>query len=540
MNGKLEKTLHNSAAHKHWEKIGIFPHHGFDIPLSAIHSKNSCGIGEFLDLIPLIDWCHEIKMDVIQLLPLNDSGNDPSPYNALSSCALNPIYLSLHALPFIDELPELHKSFTQMRALTQSPKVHYHEVKVQKLYWLRLYFAKAGKKLIKKPEFEQFIAENGWTISYGLFKTLKDILEQSLWQYWPDELKHPTKKQYDDLVECYWDEICFHICLQYLAFDQFKAVKKYAENARVLLKGDVPILISRDSADVWYHPNFFNLDYSAGAPPDPYSEEQQYWGFPLYRWEEKKKTQYSWWKQRLKVASNFFDLYRVDHVIGLFRIWAIPVGHPITQGHYIPTDESLWLPQGRELLTMMLSSFEMLPIAEDLGNVSPDIRLCLKELGIPGTKVIRWERRWETDKSFIPLDEYTPISMTTLSTHDSETLALWWRDIPLESKAFAKFKGWTYAPELTRAQRKEILWESHHTASLFHINLLQEYLALYPELVWPDPQDERINIPGKILPSNWTYRFRPSVEDLLAHENLQREIQEIVMSPATPAIRLLA
>lgn len=528
MRDKLKNTLLHSPAGKHWEKIGIFPHHGIDLPLSAIHTKSSCGIGEFLDLIPLINWCKKLKMDVIQLLPLNDSGNDPSPYNALSSCALNPIYLSLHALPYLDELPELQKKLAPMQELTLTQRIPYHEIKIQKLYWLRLYFEQAGARLVKSEEFEHFISENSWAISYSLFKVLKDILEQSLWHYWPDELKHPTKKQYDELVERHWNEICFHLCLQYLCFMQMSSVKNHAEKSHLLLKGDVPILISRDSVDVWHHPEFFDLHYSAGAPPDPYSAEQQYWGFPLYHWDAKKKAQYSWWKQRLTVASRYFDLYRLDHVIGLFRIWAIPFGQPITQGHFIPEDESKWIPQGRELLTMMLSSFAMMPIAEDLGQVSSDIRLCLKELGIPGTKVMRWERYWDENKRFIPYDEYLPISMTCVSTHDSETLALWWKDSPEEARDFAAFKGWDYTPELTKQQRREILWDSHHTSSLFHINLLQEYLALFPELVWTDPRDERINVPGKILDTNWTYRFRPSVEELAAHEGLGLSISELI------------
>src|SRR5690348_11426905 len=136
----IEQIISTTASASQWAKIGVKSHHGIDIPLSALHSKNSCGIGEFYDLIPLIDWCREIKMDTLQLLPLNDSGNDPSPYNALSSCALNPIYLSLHKLPYIDELPDLQKKIESMRQLTRSQKIPYHEVKIQKLYWLRLYF----------------------------------------------------------------------------------------------------------------------------------------------------------------------------------------------------------------------------------------------------------------------------------------------------------------------------------------------------------------------------------------------------------------
>jgi 4-alpha-glucanotransferase len=118
--------------------------------------------------------------------------------------------------------------------------------------------------------------------------------------------------------------------------------------------------------------------------------------------------------------------------------------------------------------------------------------------------------------------------MTTVSTHDSETLQLWWQEFPEDAKAFAAFKNWTYSPDLTQAQRLEMLSDAHHTPSLFHINLLQEYLALFPELVWPNPADERINIPGKILPTNWTYRFRLSVEEIISHVKLKQAIKQII------------
>lgn len=529
MSSQLQKALLASPTGDLWKKVGIFPHHGIDLPLSALHSKKSCGIGEFLDLLPLIEWCKSLSLDVIQLLPLNDSGNDPSPYNALSSCALNPMFLSLHALPYLEECPDLQKKLEPMRELTRSQRIPYHEVKVQKLYWLRLYFLQIGSRLLKTEGFQKFVADNqSWVLPYGVFKILKDLLEQSLWQYWPDELKHLTKKRFDELVEYYWEEICFYLVLQYLSFLQLGEIKDHATRFGVQIKGDIPILVSGDSVDVWYHQEFFDLTLAAGAPPDTYSPVQQYWGFPLYRWDTKKKSQYSWWKQRLTAANHFFDLYRLDHVVGLFRIWAIPIGHPTTAGKFVPEDESLWIPQGKEILEMMVSSFPMLPIAEDLGQVPAAVKECLEQFGIAGTRVMRWQRSWQEGGRFIPFGEYPELSMTCVSTHDSETLALWWQDYPKEARAFASFKGWEYSPELSQEQRKEILFDSHHTSSLFHINLLQEYLALFPDLVWAKPEDERINIPGKILPTNWTYRFRPSVEELVAHEGLQQEMREIL------------
>ena len=148
-------------------------------------------------------------------------------------------------------------------------------------------------------------------------------------------------------------------------------------------------------------------------------------------------------------------------------------------------------------------------------------------MGICGTKVMRWERHPANGMLFIDPLHYNPISMTTVSTHDSETLTLWWMMSP-DAQDFARYKGWNYTSHLTKEQRREILWDSHHSSSFFHINLLGEYLALFPELVWDNPHEERINVPGTVAPTNWTYRIRPSVEEILAHAPLAVEVRNLL------------
>jgi len=524
----IKKILLESASKEQWKLIPIVPHHGIDIILSALHSKKSCGIGEFSDLLPVIDWCTQLKLDIIQLLPLNDTGSDPSPYNALSSCALNPIFLSLHLLPDVEKFPELEKKLNELRKLTQLQRVPYWDVQSHKIQWLREYFELTAAQLSKEPAFAEYISNHSWLKPYALFKALKTLFGQNSWITWPKEYKNLSTKDFDALVEKHWPEMSFHIALQYFCFLQFKKVKEYANSKGVLLKGDIPILISPDSADVWHYTEFFDLNEAAGAPPDTYNQDGQYWGFPLYHWEVKKRTQYSWWKQRLYYASHFYNLYRIDHVVGFFRIWAIPLNKHPKEGKFVPENEALWIPQGKELLEMMLSASPMLPIAEDLGTVPPAVRRTLMELGICGTKVMRWERYWEKDKSFIPIGDYPELSMTCVSTHDSETLQIWWQERKDEAEKFAEYKGWKYSPQLETSQRKQILWDSHHTTSLFHINLLQEYFAIFPELVWTDFQDERINVPGKVLATNWNYRFRPSIEEFTTHEALEVAMKNIL------------
>lgn len=519
----LEEKLLKTSLGPQWSKVGIGHHHGIDIPLSALHSKKSCGIGEFYDLIPLIDWCEKVGMDVIQLLPLNDTGDDTSPFFALSAIALNPLFLSLHKLDSVEptQLKEL-QSFDRL------PRVPYHQVQAHKTLFLRTYFEEKGPKLLKTKAFENWLDENEWVEGYALFKALKDAMQKNHWQTWPQELQDPTEKEFDSLIEKYWVDVCFYIFLQYECYRQLTDVKAYANERGIFLKGDIPILISPDSADVWRNAQKFDLTHVAGAPPDAFNEEGQVWGLPIFNWDVIKEENYNWWKKRISYASHFYDIYRIDHALGFFRIYAIPPGKSGKEGVYIPADKADWLPHGKEILSVISDFTSMLPIAEDLGDVPDSVRDTLTELGICGTRVIRWEKRWTDGQQYIDPLHYNPITMTTVSTHDSETLEQWWRDEPKEAKAYAHYKGWDFKPALTKAQRREILWDSHHSSSLFHVNLLGEYLALFPELVWENPDDERINVPGTLAPTNWTYRIRPTVEEILSHKGLAEEVKNLL------------
>lgn len=517
----LEETLLSTSVGPQWARVGARHHHGINLPLSALHSQHSCGIGEFYDLIPLIDWCKEVGMDVIQLLPLNDTGDDTSPFFAISALALSPLFLSLHKLAGVQE-----EELAAMRRFNTTQRVSFYEVQSHKLLFLRNYFEVHGPSILQTESFQQYLTSHPWVERYALFKTLKNLMSKNHWLKWPDELKNLTDSQCRGLIDKHPAEVSFYTFIQFLCYQQLKAVKNHAKERSVLLKGDIPILISPDSADVWEYPNEFNLLFSAGAPPDVYSPEGQYWGLPLFNWDVMRTKQFDWWKKRLSYASHFYDLYRIDHVLGFFRIWAIPLGRPATEGKFIPEDQAHWLKHGEDILSALVDHAPMLPIAEDLGTVPESVRLSLSSLGICGTKVIRWQMTEE--ERFIDLLHYNPISMTTVSTHDSDTLATWWLNDPDEAKPYAKHKSWAWGLPLTQQQRKEILWDSHHSASLFHINLLGEYLALFDQLVWDNPQDERINVPGTLSDRNWTYRIRPSVEEIASHEPLKAMVKEIL------------
>lgn len=525
----LHALILKTRAHPQWEKIGIRPHHGICLPLFSLLTEQSCGIGEFFDLLPLIDWIADIGMDVIQLLPLNDGGLETSPYNALSAHALNPLFLSLSLLPDVSSLPDYQAKIDKMRYWNRSQRVKYPIVRELKMAFLRDYVAMVYPSLSKTAEYQSFIKKNEWLESYALFKVLKEKNYWKSWEEWPLALRSPSVQGYQSLCAEHAAATIFHECLQYLAFQQLTEVKRRANARGVYLKGDIPILISPDSADVWHRRRYFLLDRVAGAPPDMYARKGQYWGFPIYDWVALERHRYDWWRERLRVADQLYNLYRIDHIVGFFRLWVIQKGKPATSGTFFPAREEEWIPHGKKIMEMMLETTpELLPIGEDLGVIPAAVRTCLADLGICGTKVLRWERYWEGDGDFIPVSAYPPLTMSTVSTHDSDTLQLWWRHAPKEAKRYAEHKGWNYQPFLSATHQKEILRESHHSSSLFHINLLQEYLTLFPEFSHPHAHQERINIPGKVLETNWTYRFRQPLERITSHSALRKVMQELL------------
>ena len=529
----LKRELLATPSAQLWKRIGICHHHGIVVFLPALRTAKSSGIGEYFDLLLLIDWCSELKMDVIQLLPLGTSDSDPSPYNPLSSFALNVLFLSLHALPFLDTELALREKLKTFKSLNETKRVDYNAVEEKKVRWLQDYFDAVKSKLQSDVRFEEFRIHNPWVAPFALFSLLKKLHQNAPFDTWPKQ--HQTFKESQNLLQEHADAILFYTAMQFFCFEQLKSVKEYAQKKGVFLKGDIPILVGKESADVWLYPHYFDTDMAAGAPPDHYFSQGQYWGFPLYRWSALREDHFLWWKQRLKYASHFFDLFRIDHVIGFFRIWAIPLNASAKKGHYIPQKPLEWERQGRELLHMLIeNACTMMPIAEDLGTIPDSLPICLREMGICGTKVMRWEREWDKKGAFIPLSDYPAISLTCVSTHDSETLAQWWKKRRKEVKEYAQFKKWHLKPLpliLPASLRLSILWDAHHTASLFHINLLQEYLALFPELVWKEIDEERINVPGTVSSFNWTYRYRATVEEITAHQGLKTTMPKILFSP---------
>ena len=427
MNSLDYQEFLKTPSRSHWERIGLRRRAGVAAPLFSLYSSQSVGTGEIPDLELLIDWCAVTGLSILQLLPMNDVGFDFRPYDAQSSFALEPVYLALEKLSgggadrYARELLLLKKKFPAGQSLID------YGVKRGKLDLLWKIFT--GSKA-RPAGLEAFRKKNSfWLEDYALYKVLKEKFVQQAWWDWPPEFKHRKREALEKIKQSERAKIEFHEWLQYELFLQGEAVKRRAQKKGVLLMGDLPFLVSGDSADVWSHPQYFKLDFASGAPPDLTFAKGQRWGMPPYDWERLAADGYAYWKEKIGTAGNFYDLFRIDHFVGLFRIWTVPQTERLENlgltGRFDPSDEGVWEERGRKIVSMMLGASKMLPCAEDLGTVPECSYRVLRESGLPGMEVQRWARDWGNTYDFSPPGAYRKNSIATLATHDMSGLRGW-------------------------------------------------------------------------------------------------------------------
>ncbi|MBI4372944.1 MAG: 4-alpha-glucanotransferase, partial [Candidatus Omnitrophica bacterium] len=525
------------------------------------------------------------------------------PYDAQSGFALEPMYLCLGKLKgirrgsFEKEIEVLRSTYGTVH---EGARVNY-QIKAAKLELLWNIYQKAAKN---SPAFKRFVMRNQfWIRDYVLFKVIKEEQGGKKWEDWPTELKERRKEAIDCFEREHKETLHFHMWLQWQIFEQFKDIRKYARNKQVFLMGDLPFLAARDSADVWSHPEYFKLDLSSGAPPDAYFFKGQRWGMPPCNWERITADSYQYLLGRLKYAENFYDLLRIDHVVGLYRIWSIPLSEPIENGglngFFDSSDESIWEAHGRKLLSLIVQHTKMLVCVEDLGTVPECSYRVLKEFGIPGMDVQRWMRDPENEYGFSPPASYRENSIATISTHDMASFNAWWeyeagtvyeplfkrsceaKGISFEEirpKLFdlgksahhrlrwreeisssavlvrvlnrveseigglidlyrysydEKIKFWNYLNLPGRLQEKSsaglvksALQKISGAASIFSIQLLQDWLALGNFFDATDSWEMRINFPGTSSDKNWNLVVPLSLEEMKKLDR-NRVIREI-------------
>ena len=304
---------------------------GTVIPLFSLRSSHGWGIGDFGDIKLMADWLAATGQNILQLLPVNDTtvcgGNEDSyPYNCVSVFALNPIYADMSQLPALGSEKRNAYYQKEREVLNRSDKVNYAKVYMLKIGYLRELFAEVSSEVQASEDYKAFVSEQAsWLEPYVLYRFLSARLHSNIWDwkeypYYDKETRQRVLEEYPDSVR----ETEFYSFVQYILYRQLSAAHLYANSKGVALKGDIPIGVAPNGVDVWCDREQFNLSVSAGAPPDMFSADGQNWGFPTYNWQVMEADGYAWWRRRLQYMARFFDAYRIDHILGFFRIWEIP------------------------------------------------------------------------------------------------------------------------------------------------------------------------------------------------------------------------
>ena len=303
------------------------------VPVFSLRSETSFGIGDFGDLKKMVDWISKTHQRALQILPINDTTithtwTDSYPYSCISIFALHPQYVDLTALPALKDKKQQEKFEKLRKELNALPQIDYERVNDAKNEYLRLLFEQEGAKVLESSAFKKFFAETErWLVPYAQYSYMRDKFGTADFSHWSDHKQwdEADRKALSNPKDKAYKEVAFFYYVQFVLSTQLKAVHEYAQAHKIILKGDIPIGVNRYGCDVWTEPRYFNLNGQAGAPPDDFSVNGQNWGFPTYNWDEMIKDGCQWWVNRFQNMAQYFDAYRIDHVLGFFRIWEIPI-----------------------------------------------------------------------------------------------------------------------------------------------------------------------------------------------------------------------
>jgi 4-alpha-glucanotransferase len=481
------------------------------VPLFSIPSSDSWGIGEIPDLPLFARWMHDAGLSVVQLLPVNEMGDgQTSPYSALSAMAIDPIYIALRDVPEFyawgGEAALSDEELDQLEAVRTRATVDYRTVRAIKTRALR-------------GSFDAFV-DNDWTLGTGRAEAMRVYMQREGWwlhdyalfralhvenegRYWIDWEPGVRERQPDALAAArarLEREILYYTWLQMVADEQWERARDECDALGVAILGDFPFMVSGDSADVWSRQEEFRIDASVGVPPDAFSETGQDWGLPVYRWDVLEAHGYDWLEMRARRCAELYDGFRVDHLVGFYRTFVRE-----QDGHtgFVPAEQPAQLAQGERLMAIFRESGSAI-IAEDLGVVPDFVRESLAAMAIPGMKVMRWEREWESEgQPFRDPATYPVVSVAISGTHDTETMAEWWDksdasercrvvELPALEEA-AILPDEVYSGRL----RDALLTALYHAGSDLLLMPLQDIFG------WPD----RINTPAVVSDGNWTWRL---------------------------------
>jgi isoamylase len=499
---------------------------GLVMPLFSIRAGGGWGIGEIGDIPAMARWAQQAGFSVLQFLPLNEvSGLDASPYAARSAFALDPVYLSLDQCEDFRAAGGREALSPALRAeldqLADAKQVSWSRVRALKSEAAALAFRHFLEEEWKKRgprarDLSAFMRETRhWLDDHALFAVLHDRFNKS-WREWPagprdrdpDAIHHLRQEHAERLLEKAW--------MQWQLDQQWHRARHEASDAGVELMGDLPFTVGTDSADVWAHPGLFRTDVSVGAPPDPGSPEGQSWGLPAYDWPALHRTDFWWLRARAKRAGELYSLYRIDHVVGFYRTWFRAVDGS-SQG-FSPAEEGAQVRLGETVMRLLRRWGEV--VAEDLGAIPPFLRPSLDRSGVPGYRVLRWEKDGDTYRDPVA---WPALSVATNATHDTDSTAAWYDQLSAEERAkllaIPGLEGLDPAQGFSDRARDALLRTLYASGSSLVLVTLADALGTR----------ERINVPGTVDEKNWTYRMSPDLEALNADRATTERLRALAL-----------
>ena len=505
---------------------------GILIPLFSLRTADDLGRGEIMQMRAMIDFALTLGHRVIQLLPLDETApSEASPYAALTLYALDPLYISTSELSGIGKTAMRRARKEAGDPARRIPRERY--VALKRILLERAFeaFAARGRARDRRA-LDAFIQENSyWIHDYALFRALKDHFDFRSWDQWPADLAHRDQGALASARIELAQSVHKYSYFQYLAHQQWQQVRDYARERGVYIGGDLAFSPGRDSDAVWTHQSDFDLARTIGTPPDAFSPTGQRWGLPMPNWAGMRAEGFQLWRSRARHARTLYDLVRIDHVVGLFRTFSFGADDPVTApGHFTPEIEDEQRAQGEAVLTAIKEEAgDMQLIAEDLGTVPPWVRKSLAALGIPGYKVMQWERDWDAPgQPFTNPAAYPELSLATTGTHDTEALTLWWREQTVEERA-----------RLVKALELDGRVNVRAPLGMPVLNEVLRALYAAPSIITVLPIQDlfgwcaRINLPGTVSESNWTYRLPIPLERMATSHAIQsraHDLREIASS----------
>jgi len=493
---------------------------GLLIPLFSCASRASWGIGDIGDIAPMTAWLAAAGQGVLQLLPINEMApGQQSPYSAISAMAIDPLFIRV---PDVADFAALGGESSlapgdreALAAARCAPHVQYPVVRRVKHTALRAAFdrfadADASRDNDRMRALRTFVSEQAWWVEdYSLFRALHAREGERPWTEWSIDLQRRDPGAIDRARRELAREVLFYQYLQWIAWQQWQQARRDAHG--VELFGDLPFMVDGDSADVWARQHQFRLDVSVGAPPDAFSSTGQDWGMPLYNWDVMTAEHFLWLRERARRSADLFDGYRIDHLVGFYRTYGKPKNGDAP--FFTPGNEPAQTALGERLMDLFRSAGAKI-VAEDLGTVPDFVRDSLARLGVPGFRVLRWERRWHDDgQPFRDPSEYPAVSVATSGTHDTETLVAWWRSASDDDRR--KVAG---LPTIRRVANGVDLAHADDSATTRDV-LVEALYASASNLLLLPVQDvfgwtDRINEPATIAERNWTFKLPWPVDRL--------------------------